>query len=607
MTTKTAEKIINTEATSHKGKATDDNFEIVEVTPEMASEWLENAATRSPADPRAIDTYKKIMEADAWVMNAQPIIFDERGRLLDGVQRLNACVAADKSFVTVIAKNVRADTLHTIDQHRRRSYTGVLEARGYKNAGSLMRTMSKLIRIENGVLGKEFQKISWSRYDRVLASNPELQEAISLGDQFSRSEIHSTPRPVLAFMALKAGYAQEIRKFLGDTVTGETHGADNAAKRLAFQLLSARSTTGDLDGDHTLALSIMAFNDYLAGVTKAKPYVWNPDYGTAKINPETKLPYDRKVMRASAPANLGLPVMTGAPRLAEGEFNASKFEEQDDLSEKMVQELRGAVGKAGDADIFSVTVTPEMARKWLNDHNRDNRKVQRAHIDIIARDIVNGQWMVNAQPICFTGNPLEDDEPMRLLNGQHRLHACVAANMAIDIPIAINIPEEAFATYDTQAKKGIQTGESAADARNLNAAARFQWRIDSGLNPLSTESPSATDIKNTVERHPEMVEAMAMARKKEFGELGTTGVLTFFIYHVLQDGGKEIGGRYLEQLSTGVGLEEGNPVLRVINKVKGKRGSIPRRDVTKALLDNWEEYKEWRAALSENEKQAVML
>lgn len=584
----------------------DEDFEIVTVTPEMAAEWLDRAATRSPADSRAIDTYKKLMEAGAWLENGQPLIFDENGRLLDGVQRLHACIAANTPFITAIAKNVRADTLHTIDQHRKRLYTGVLESRGYKNAGAILRTMSKLIRIENGVLGKEFRQISWFRYDRVLAANPELQEAVEMAEQFSRSEIHSTPRPVLAFMAIKAGYMKEIRAFLGDTIQDETHGNDNAAKRLAFQLSSARATSHDPDDEMTLAISILAFNDYLEGKVRNKPYSWKPDFGKVKIDPSTGLPYDRKAMRTSAPANLGLPVMTGEPQLDDGRFDVKNFEVEDALSDQMLHDLRKGRDPKG-VQIFYLTVTPEMARDWLANYNRDNRKIQRSHINMIARDIEKGQWMVNAQPICFTGNPLEGGEGIRLLNGQHRLYACVTANTDIEVPIAINIPKEAFATYDTHHKKSPVTDESSANARNLNAAARFQWRVDNGMSPLSRESPSATDIRNTVQAHPEMIEAMNMARRKEFDEIGPTGMMTFFIYNVLREGGKDLGGHYLEQLSSGVGIEEGNPVLRVTSKVKGQRGNIPRRDALKALLDNWEDYKEWASRNDDATRQANLI
>ncbi len=81
-------------------------------------------------------------------MNGMPIIVDTDGRLIDGVQRLAAAVAANKSFRTFVASNVRADTLHTIDQYRRRAYHGTLEGRGIRNASAIVALMGRLIRME---------------------------------------------------------------------------------------------------------------------------------------------------------------------------------------------------------------------------------------------------------------------------------------------------------------------------------------------------------------------------------------------------------------------------------------------------------------------------
>lgn len=201
------------------------SFTVEEITPEIASRMLETAVNPKE-DRKAIATYAQAMRNGAWILNGQPIILDEEGRLIDGFQRLNACVMADTPFRTIVARNVHADTLHTIDQHRRRSYQGVLESRGVRNAGKVVRTMSKLIRIENGSLGRENLPISWSRYDRVLAANPELIEACDIAENTRGSRLHSTARPVLAFMAIRAGLKKELLSFLRELGPDRTAGLD---------------------------------------------------------------------------------------------------------------------------------------------------------------------------------------------------------------------------------------------------------------------------------------------------------------------------------------------------------------------------------------------
>ena len=212
------------------------------------------------------------MKAGGWIMNAMPIIFDTDGRLIDGVSRLEACVISGENFRSVVARNVKSDVLHTIDQHKRRTYTGVLESRGVNYAGSIQRTMTKLIRIENGVLGKDNSKISWSRFDRVLEGNPELLEATSISEGSKGSILHSTPRPVLSFMALKADKREQLRFFLAGLKDIDTYPLGNPARMLANQLKAeqrrekmARENDRQFDGmsiDNVLAIAIMAFNDF---------------------------------------------------------------------------------------------------------------------------------------------------------------------------------------------------------------------------------------------------------------------------------------------------------------------------------------------------------
>ena len=150
-------------------------FQIETITPDIAAEYLETSKFRrerlesrkfAKGEPRiagdlkTVSSYAEAMKAGGWVLNAMPVIFDTEGELIDGISRLEACVMSGTSFRTVVARNVKSDTLHTIDQHRRRTYTGALESRGVNFAGAIQRTMTKLIRIENGLLGKDQSKIS---------------------------------------------------------------------------------------------------------------------------------------------------------------------------------------------------------------------------------------------------------------------------------------------------------------------------------------------------------------------------------------------------------------------------------------------------------------
>lgn len=578
-------------------------FSIETITPENAQHYLESLPEgynpnrkMSSSEKKAVAGYAEAMRSGGWIMNGMPVIFDQEGHLVDGRHRLEACILSDTPFETLVARNVQSDTLHTIDQHRRRSYSGVLESRGIRNAGSVLRTMSKLIRIENGILGKQNTPISWSRYDRVLSANPEIIEAVTWADDMRGSRLHSTPRPVLIFMALKAGLRTQMRSFMAALYDPESFEPTNPAVILANQMDAVRDAgASGMDLDKTLAISILAFNDFIVGKTRRKLYTWDFDYGESRV--EKGVPTSRKLVRDTAPDNLGLPRLRGYPGLDEGVFDVRG--DADDFAGRLADTIREGIRTDSKQETVETRlVTPEMAEKWLQRFNTENRKIQRSHIETIVRDIENGAWMVNAQPICFTGDPDTADETddVRLLNGQHRLEACKIAEIPIEIPIAKNIPEEAFSTYDIHAKRNVAGPASKADERVLKAAAKIQWKVDMGYPSTFRISPSATELLRTIQRHPGLENGFSRARRMK--DFASAGVMTYFIYKVTSEH-KEIGEQFIDELEYGEGIERGNPVLQARVDAISNRQQWSRNETLRKLENTWEAYKRYKGIAEE--------
>lgn len=572
-------------------------FEIEKITPEDARRYLETRSDgydpnrkKSVNEQKSIAGYAEAMRAGGWIMNGMPIIFDQDGHLVDGYHRLEACILAETPFDTLVARNVQSDTLHTIDQHRRRSYSGVLESRGIRNAGSVLRSMTRLIRIENGILGKQNLPISWSRYDRVLSANPEIVEAVNWADDMRGVRLHSTPRPVLIFMAIKAGLRTEMREFLKALYDPEAFEPTHPASILANQMDTIRGEGVNIDLDKALAVSILAFNDFVEGKPRRKSYQWEPYFGESRV--QKGVPTSWKLVRETAPDNLRLPRVKGYPGLEDGVFDTRS--DADEFAGRLADSIReGIRTDKGNERVETRLVTPKMAEEWLQKFNTENRKIQRRHIEMIVRDIKDGAWMVNAQPICFTGDPdtAEEGDNVRLLNGQHRLEACKIAEIPIEIPIAKNIPEAAFSTYDIHAKRNVSRTASKADARVLNAAAKIQWKVDMGYPSTYRISPSATELLRTIERHPGLEECFSQARRMK--DFASAGVMTYLIYKVLNEH-EEVGKKFLEDLETGESLERGNPVIHARSVAIGQRKERNRKETLEDLEEAWSKYKKYK-------------
>lgn len=590
-------------------------YERMQIGPEMAKEMLDRTSpnldrVRSHrAVQRIVREYADAMLKEAWVYNAMPIIFDEEGYLVDGLQRLQAIVMAGVTLDTLVAFNVPDDARHTIDQHRRRTFSGILESRGITRAGAIIRMMSTLIRIENGELGIETYPIGWGRYTEVLEANPLLKTAAQIASAPSTrgNALDSSPRAVLAYMALEAGKRDEFEVFLKALKEDDVVEADSPAVILRNQLMAQRYISKDRSKGYSdfeqLALGILAFNDFLEGVSASRPYKWLPKY--KKPGGRAADPTKRSELRERAPANLGLPQMVGYPGIRKAVIPDHKTEVS--LMSGELKELleQGARKSTRDSTTRMIRITPEMADQILRRFNTKNRNIQPGHVDMMARDIRNGRWMVNVQPICFTGDPLAydySDEPvrkegdMRLLNGQHRLEACLKSGIPIEVPISTHVAEEAFATYDQQTRKGLSgmMGKEGlkVDARIAVAAARLQWRVDNGYEPTRKAHPTESEIEEVLEHHPDLTDGALESRDPGLLKIASGGIILFMVYHVRQDR-PDLAEEFIEFLRTGIYNEE-HPMISIRAELYGKRAEIHRLEVLRRLLVAWEEHKAFK-------------
>lgn len=85
-------------------------------------------------------------------------------------------------------------------------------------------------------------------------------------------------------------------------------------------------------------------------------------------------------------------------------------------------------------------ITPAVACEYLR-HNKSNRPLNKQHVDFLARQMREGKWQLNGEGIMF-------DKDGCLANGQHRLTACVRADVGFYSVVIRGISKDSFATFD---------------------------------------------------------------------------------------------------------------------------------------------------------------
>ena len=536
-------------------------FSIELVTPQGATELLSRKRPTASENPAAIAAYAESMREGGWILNGMPLILSRTGVLLDGVQRLRACIKADTPFLTVLAQNIPDDVLHTIDQQRRRSFAGVLETRGIAHAHALQSALVKLIRYDDGKMLRGAGTASWSRMDRVLRANPDLEAAVKLSLEHEATVLSEAVRTPLLFMGLRAA-PEAVRHFLDAIANPENYSPMEPGARVRDLIdITRGDPTTRLKPVTLFAVCIKALNATISGQHQ-RSYTW--------IDPT-----------ANPTKGEDFPALDG--------YGGLNDPGHADETEETASKLREAVKKLSTEEgVFPLaieTITPQVAEEYLT-HNTRNRKIVAAHVDAIARDIRAGNWMMNAQPICFARDG-------RLLNGQHRLSAVMQAGEAIEVPVMRGLPEEAYATYDIHAKRGPQLGaafDNFGDKPLVAAAAVLLWKHELKPTGVRNAKPTPAEVMKIVEQHPRLLEMRTFGRKMI--EFGRGSVLAYAAYCIERDD-PELGRIFLERFETGADLPRGHLILEL-----RKRMQIMRRERTsqeeqlKELLGAWARFKE---------------
>lgn len=159
-----------------------------------------------------------------------------------------------------------------------------------------------------------------------------------------------------------------------------------------------------------------------------------------------------------------------------------------------------------------VNVTPKMASEWLNAKNTNNRKLREGVAERYARDMKDGKWTHNPQPIMFYG----DDGS--LADGQHRLWAVVESGKTIAFYVIHGVEREIALNVDTglgrelvdNAKIGGYEGYITKPAI---AIASFMKRGRSGSGPGFTNA-ERLELVQKYEEHVKYAESKLGHAKK---------------------------------------------------------------------------------------------
>jgi hypothetical protein len=205
-----------------------------------------------------------------------------------------------------------------------------------------------------------------------------------------------------------------------------------------------------------------------------------------------------------------------------------------------------------------LTITPKKAGEMLA-NNTHNRSVNVRAVERLVATIVANEWQFNAQPIQVA-------QDGTLLDGQHRLLACVRANIPIEALVVWNAQVSSQETMDMGKSRSVADILRLRGYKNQSVVAALGRRIAVGqafglrygiTNTFREVSPGA--VLRAAEKVQDLsrytVYAKAIADLLNFNS-GVTGYLMWWLDSIDRDDSEF----FWDKLRTGDGLSEGEPI-----------------------------------------------
>ncbi len=252
------------------------------ITPAAAEKILENRTKNRKLKRMKVRQYAKDMEKDNWQMTGEPIIFDEKGRLIDGYHRIQACIDSDTAFRTAVVRGVATKNFVYIDSGSNRSAGDVLSADGftqYKAIAAAIKVIDSIGRMEkSGGARKNGKKygnpVRWTRrfsHSEVLnfarKNKKRLEE--SAGVVRNTKEARKLLSPNSVFVALfytfaRRGGINRARGFFAALITGENLDPGDPVLKVREYLFNIKGERG-IQYSTICATTIKAWNSWIQG------------------------------------------------------------------------------------------------------------------------------------------------------------------------------------------------------------------------------------------------------------------------------------------------------------------------------------------------------
>ena len=233
---------------------------------------------------------------------------------------------------------------------------------------------------------------------------------------------------------------------------------------------------------------------------------------------------------------------------------------------------------------YRTVVSPKMAMEWLKKNHR-NRPPHHSRVEAYAEEMRGKRWRL-------TGDTIKLDATGSLVDGQHRLMACVKSGESFETYVVDGVEASAFNVLDQGVKRTLGHAFGREKKKNYNclaAAVRVLWVLEQGVSEHRAGTLGIDEGFDVLTKFPaaEHICDLVLSWKRaavHTPPLSSACCAAFAIWTHAKH--KDTALVFWQMVMTGENLAKGEPahaLCRRLNAEKDKPSTVIHRDVRMAL------------------------
>jgi hypothetical protein len=239
-------------------------------------------------------------------------------------------------------------------------------------------------------------------------------------------------------------------------------------------------------------------------------------------------------------------------------------------------------------------ITPKRAAKYL-ENNPKNRNISPRVSNRYGDFMKNGKWSLTGEPIIFASDG-------SLLDGQHRLTACITSDTPFETVVLRGVDPSSFSKMNqgrSRTLANVLQAEGVASANRIAAAARNAMIIEEASDvasraPLSQRSKCDPDdlLAYVHENFNPLQEGLAATRTEQGLTLLRPHSIFIALYCLFAKRNRSRAIKFFEGLTGGEGLRRTDPIFKlrallISNMNQGVRGSFRKVWMIGVTIKSW--------------------